>query len=525
MKKRALSLFATILIAFTGLTARLFYLSVLPKEASLVSSARERTLATSRATIYDRNLNPVVNNDFSYIAIIRPTADALAYLADMTTDYATREALIKGQLTVTQVSKAENYRNCDDIKPLKIHNRYADNSLVHILGYTNISGDGVTGIEKYYNEYLKSKGGELTVAYTADAQGRLLLDEKTEIRNKNYYSAEGLILTIDKDFQLILENALEKNNIKKGAGIIIDTESGEILACASTPVYNRNNLSASLNDSSAPFINRAFSQYPVGSVFKVITAAACIENGTILPFYNCTGSVKKTENIFYCNNLEGHGEIDFNTALSKSCNTYFIEAGIQCGGNNILSLAKSFKLGQCTDLGNGYMTDTGTLPTEKELKFYADIANFSFGQGKLTATPLQIACVFATLANNGIYNTPTLIKGFKDTNGNIVNKSKKASEEILKPSTCQIINTALKQTVIDGTGKSARSKYFDSYCKTSTAQSGQFDISGNEIKYCWFVGSFPEIDPQYTICIMKEDGISGGNDCGPVFKEIAEKIM
>jgi cell division protein FtsI/penicillin-binding protein 2 len=98
-------------------------------------------------------------------------------------------------------------------------------------------------------------------------------------------------------------------------------------------------------------------------------------------------------------------------------------------------------------------------------------------------------------------------------------------ERIIEQSTCEVIKKGLEKTVTDGTGTSAKSELFECCAKTATAQSGQYDENGKEILYCWFSGFFPKENPQYTICIMKENGSSGGSDCGPVFKEIAENIL
>ncbi len=524
MKKRTLSLFLAVIFSFIGITGKLFSLSVLPKKASNVSSLRNRTIASSRGMITDRNLSPLTNESYSHIAVIKPTNEALSLMDKLREDKEVKDSIIKGHLTFKRTSNSILYEGCDDIKLLKIYERYTDSFLIHILGYTDQTGKGVSGIEKYYNSFLSTGGGDLSVVYSADAQNRLLSDELIEIRDNGYYTPKSLILTIDKSIQEILENSLDNNKITKGAGVILDNETGEILACASRPVYKRNNLYEALKNEDSPFINRAFSQYPAGSVFKVVTAAAAIENNIKITEFNCTGKIAKTENVFYCNKLDGHGKIDFNEAVSKSCNPYFIELGVKTGGEALLNTAKKLHLGESNTFGNGYMTDKGTLPSISELQFEADIGNFAFGQGKLTATPLQIASVFSCIANGGIYKYPTLIKGTADESGNITENKKLTSEKVLKNNTCEVIKKGLKQTVIDGTGKPAFSEKLTSYSKTATAQSGQYDKNGNEIKFCWFVGFFPEDNPKYTVCIMKENGISGGGDCGPAFKEVAEKI-
>ncbi len=524
MIKRALCFFTAFIFIFGGIAGRLFRLSVFPKEVSTQKSLRSRTVATVRGNIFDRNMIPLTNNSYTYLAVIKPTPEALKHLRAVNEDKEITNTVLKGQLTFKQTDNQAIYDSCSDIKVLKIQERYSSNSLVHILGYTNSEGDGVTGIEKYYNDYLKSTSGELSVIYAADAQNRLLLDEKIEIRDDNYYSKNGLVLTIDIKLQQILEAALINNNISKGAGIILDNKSGEILACASLPVYDRKNLTASLNDENSPFINRAFSQYPVGSVFKVVTAACALKNNIPLKPYTCTGSITKTGNTFCCNKTEGHGKIELNEALSKSCNPYFIELGTTAGGEKLLKTAESFHLGESISFGNGYMTDSGILPDKTELQFDADTGNFAFGQGKFSATPLQIAAIFATFGNNGIYNTPTLIKGTVDHTGKLTQNKKKSCEKIIDISTCNTINTALSYTATEGTGKAALSKKVKSYSKTSTAQSGQYDRSGNEIKYCWFVSVFPAENPQYTVCIMKENGTAGGSDCGPAVRDIEEEM-
>ncbi len=525
MKKRVLSFALIINFLFVFLSGKLYSLTVKPQTVDNIKSSREKVIASTRGMIYDRNLLHFTNENFTYTACIKPTTEALRHIRSINEAKSTQESVIKGQFTVKNEADNKLFGGCDDIKLLKVYKRYSNNSLIHILGYTDNVNKGACGIEKYYNNYLEKNGGTLSVVYSADAQNRVLLNEDIEIRDNGYYSGNGISLTIDKNIQALLENALKNNNIEKGAGVVLDAKTNEILACASAPVYDRFNLKTAVNDTRSPFINRAFSAYPVGSVFKVITAAAAIENNVFLNNFYCSGSIKKTENIFNCNKLEGHKKITFNEAMSQSCNPYFIELGVKTGGEMLLNTAKKLHLGESVDFGNEYMTDKGTLPTINELNFEADIGNLAFGQGKLTATPLQIAAIFSCIGNSGIYNTPTLIKGEVNSEGNLKEHKKSTGEQVLSKHTCDIIKKSLENTVIDGTGKSAHSDFFDSCSKTSTAQSGQYDKNGNEIKYCWFVGFFPKENPKYTICIMKENGVSGGSDCGPVFKEVAEKLI
>lgn len=526
MKKRALSFALTVNILFLILCGKLFSLSVLPQEAATQSGTRVKDIHTSRGKIYDRNLAKFTDEVVKYTACIKPTDKSLKFLSNFPEESGTTKQLAQGYFVFKNTDTPQKYDGCEDIRVLPYFERYSDSLLVHILGYTDKSGNGMCGIEKYYNDFLKTTGGTLSVAYSADANGRVLTGEDVEIRDNGYFDESGLVLTVDKNMQIILENALKNGGIEKGAGVILNTQTNEILACTSMPSYDRNNLMKALKNADSPFINRAFSAFPVGSVFKAVTAAAALENNVSLDSYYCDGDITLNGNTFYCNNLKGHGKIDFYTATAKSCNPYFIDAGVRIGDEKILEMSKKFHLGKSVDLGNSFATDSGVLPSTEDLLSKADVGNLAFGQGKLTATPLQIAAIFSAIGNGGYYIEPTLIAGTVDSEGVFTEaQHNNEKEKILSDKTCDTLKKALEKTVTEGTGTAAQSNLYTCYAKTATAQSGQYDKHGDEIKFCWFVGFFPKENPQYTICIMRENGISGGSDCGPVFKEIAENIL
>lgn len=525
MKKRVVAFVVCLCIMFISLCGRLFVLTVTSREVATQTSSRVKNIAFVRGYIYDRNLTPLTNDTLTQTICIKPTFEAYKIISSQNENTDILPQIKKGKFTTKVVKKTDIYANCEDIKVLNTFQRYASNQLIHILGYTDKSGKGVYGIEKYYNDFLTETGGTLSAEYSADANGRMLTGERTEIRDNGYYDKDGVVLTIDKKMQNILETALLNGKIEKGAGIILNTQTNEILACASTPVFDRNNLTDAVNDKNLPFLNRAFSAFPVGSVFKLVTAASALENNIPTPNFNCTGKIEFNRNVFRCNKLDGHGVIDFDTAIAKSCNPYFINFGTKVGAEKLLNTAKKFKFGQSIDFGNGLCTDTGTLPPATDFVCNADIGNFAFGQGNLSATPVQIATMLSAIGNGGYYITPTLILGKTDKAGKLTKNENQEKIKILKNSTCNTLKRAMKKTVTDGTGAYAKSPLYTSCTKTATAQSGQYDENGNEIKFCWFVGFFPEDKPQYTICIMKEDGVSGGSDCGPVFREIAENIL
>ncbi len=523
MKKRILSLTLAINLLFVLLTGKLFSLSVFPQTVATQPGLRVKEIATTRGFIYDRNLSPLVNNAYTYVACVKPTHTAINLLKTKSAPQSVLEKAAKGYF-LTLPAKTDIYGNTSDIKTLTVFDRYPTNTALHIIGYTDSGYEGVCGIEKYFNEQLTESGGSLSVAYYSDATGRILLNEPVEIRNEEYYDKDGIVLTLDKSIQKITEIALKNGNIDKGAAVVLDVKTSEILACASTPVYDRNNIAEFINDENSPFINRAMCAYPVGSVFKVVTAVSALENGITPHNYFCKGSIEKSKTIFNCSNTDGHKNVDLSTALAYSCNPYFIELGTKVSAKKLLITAENLGFGKSTDLGNGFFTDSGILPEISELNSEAAVGNFAFGQGKFTATPLQIASLFATVGNNGIYNEPTLIKGATDKKGGFSPEIKETGYRVLKQSTCETIKNSLTKTVTEGTGKSAFSSLVDSCAKTATAQSGQYDENGNEIKYCWFAGFFPYENPEYVICVLKENGVSGGGDCAPVFKEIAENV-
>ncbi len=524
MKKRIISLTLILLLTFSSLSFRIYSLGIKNiNYASTNNTLKTNTIAESRGNIYDRNLEKITNAKEKYIACIKPTAKSFTEIERLLNKTQVETDLKKGHLVTTTVPYFDYFEQSNDILTLTTYERYDGNSLSHIIGYSK-NNKGEYGIEKYYNDILENGSGSLSLRYHCDALGRVLNGEAVEVYNDNYNNSSGVVLTIDKDIQKILENALINHNVEVGCGIVLDVETSEILACASLPVIDRSNLQETLKNENSPFINRAFSGYSVGSVFKIVTAASALENGVGNLVYECNGTITKSDNTFNCNKKDGHGSMDLKSALTYSCNPYFIELSCNVGKENLLKTAKSLGFNTATNFGNGYSTDKGNLPEAAELNSSASIGNLGFGQGSLLATPLQIANCYATVANGGIYNEPSLIKGFIEEDENFTEISKKTSERVLKTETCDILKEYLLNVVLEGTGKPAFTSLFLSCGKTATAESGQYDKNGVEISHSWYVGFFPYEKPKYVICIMKENGISGSSDCAPVFKEVAEEI-
>lgn len=524
IKKRIISSFLIFTLLLSGVVSKLFIISEnTDVYASNNSSTRQRIIAKTRGCIYDRSLKKLVNDETQNVVIIKPTAKALTEILKLENKEEIENTLRQGELYIGEersgaVSNSENILNTKTVK------RYSNKSLCHIIGYLSSDDEGLCGIEKEFDSLLNDYSGTLGAVFKTDALGRVLSSESIEIRDDRYNSSGGVVLTIDRDIQSIVETALINGNITKGAAVVLSVETGEILSVVSLPLYNQESPEESLNDDDSPFLNRAFSPYSVGSVFKVVTASAALENNVSQENYFCKGSTKKSGVTFYCNNKSGHGNLDIEKATAVSCNPYFIDLSVRVGAKEMIKYAKAFGFGTSEEL-YGASLQSGTIPTEEQLDSDAAIGNFGFGQGVLSATPLQLAVCYNTIARGGEYTSPKLVKGTINGKGELTPFSHNSRKyKAIEEATASEISRYLLYTVNEGTGQSGKSAYFNSCGKTATAETGQTDENGRPVYNTWFVGFFPYEAPKYTVCILKEDGASGSYDDAPIFKEISEKI-
>lgn len=524
MKKRVLSLTTVFLLLLSLLAVKTGRECLRPQAAAAQSSKRSLTVDVIRGDLLDCRGRSFTNVTERRAYCVVPTAAAPSFLRAANAERETEEALQNGMPVIVKTDKALTLPTDGCAKAITTFARYTDSTAVHLLGDVNVDGCGVGGLEECFDEELRDAGGELSVVYEADALGRLLATEPVGIHGNGYYTRGGVMLTVDKAVQEITEKALRDKGVSQGAVVVLDVQTGGILALASAPTYERENVAAVLNDASAPLLNRALCAYPVGSVFKVVTAAAALENGETLGKTYCGGSVTLSGNRFFCHNRGGHGFLTFEKAMAYSCNPYFIECGVSVGGTALLAEAKALRFGEALDIGGGLTAESGTLPNLKSLNSDAAVGNLSFGQGELTATPLQIAALYNTIAAGGTYRAPHAVQGLVSRDGDFSPMPVENESRVLSTETCAALTKALAACVEYGTAEDAASDRYTCACKTATAQTGTFDEKGDEKCVTWFVGFFPLETPRYTVCIVKENGISGSVDGAPVFKEIAEAI-
>ena len=493
--------------------------------ATTTQGTKSYLISSSRGMIYDRNMEKLVNCENENFAICLPSTEILSKIEKYVADGERQNIynnLKNGKITIFPTNKtfSENH-----IKSVSVCNRYSNNQpCVHLIGHLDENGVGAMGLEKAYQNFFNLSKGEIRAVWSVDALGNPLFGEGISIKNDGYNSPMGIQLTIDLTIQKIAENALINHNVTKGAVVILDGSTNEILAMASVPTFDPNNLGKSVNDENLPFINRAITPYSVGSIFKPFVSSVAIENDIEFE-YECVGSIKIGSTQFKCSNNTAHGLVDMNSAMEMSCNTYFIALGQKVGTEKLISICSDFGLGKPIELADNFNLKSGKLPTVESINSPQALANLSFGQGELLASPLQMAVAYSCFTNGGFYQHPTLMKAIIDENGKAIQKVELPEKyRIINENTANRVDGILKNVVTNGNGNKAYSFITNNHGKTATAQSGWYE-NGKEINHTWFCGYFYFNGKTYVVSIFKEDGISGANDCAPVFKEISDNIV
>ncbi|MBQ6877098.1 MAG: penicillin-binding protein 2 [Oscillospiraceae bacterium] len=525
MKKRMVIFLCAFVISLGAVMLRT---AVIAKEgtymkASVLNSRRTLTLEKTRAGIFDRNFVPFVNRNYERKLLVFPDILEVSALSG----YLDRDTMaeIFGKTEPSVVDIGGIIIEGEGIYNFSYPKRFSENTAAaHIIGYIN-GGKGVSGIEKSYNGFLEKNGSSVSVSYSTDGTGRLFAGGEINLSEERVFDKSGVVLTLDLEIQKAAEKILSEET-EKGAAVVMDVENGEILACASVPDFEPGRIADYLNEKGSPFVNRAFSAYTVGSTWKLVVAAAALESG-ISPErkFECTGSIEIDGRIYKCHWELGHGEIDMEKALEISCNPYFIDLAMEIGGKRILETAKNIGFGTKTDFGEGLFSSGGNLPTEEELFSKTVLASFAFGQGKLLATPVQLACLASSAANGGKAVVPKLVLGTYDRNGNWEPTPDYSENPVMSKKSADILKKMMINVVENGSGENAKPKEGTAGGKTASAQTGQFDEEGNEIIHAWFVGFFPAENPKYAVAVFAEGMNSGGDFAAPVFKRICEKIQ
>ncbi len=420
----------------------------------------------------------------------------------------------------------------------------------HLLGYVGASdpnkasdrvnffyyipdAQGKTGLELKYDEKLRgTPGRRLAIVNSAGYVHEYLQTEPS-------VNGQTLRLTLDFQAQLCAEQMLQD---KVGSIVLLNANNGEILAMASSPAYSPEAFipKISLRDyrlladnPARPFVNRAVSgTYMPGSIIKPLTALAALPNG-LNPdaHFVCDGSVPYGySKSIKCMFNAVHGSIDLTEALKRSCNGYFVEAGVKCGIDRLSQLFASAGIGSAT--GFELQERKGFLPKPSAKWSEAETAYVAFGQGKIEITPLQAAIYTAAIANGGTRWKPILIKNILDTSSDkhapvtVFEAMPEVKGKLATtPEAIQYVQEGMRQVVhgTSGSGRLARNSAVSLSGKTGTAD--VVTIRGKS-KNTWFIGFGKDLmsGTLYAIAVVIEGGESGGKTAAPIAGKFFEKL-
>ena len=408
-----------------------------------------------------------------------------------------------------------------------------------VLGFTGADNQGILGLEVKYDEYLQGTNGKILTL--TDARG-------IEIENAGESRLEpvngyDLCLSLDYNIQMYCEQAAKKVCTKKSADsvsvIVMNPQNGELMAMVNYPEFDLNNPFTLAGDTGEAvsaeekqnllnkmWRNQCISDtYEPGSTFKIITAAAALEEGVVKlddTFY-CPGYKIVEDRRIRCARTTGHGAETFETGIMNSCNPVFMELGERLGAENFVGYFKQFGLLSKTNID--LPGEAGTIMHKTENIGPVELATISFGQS-FQITPIQLVTTVSSIINGGTRVTPHFGVSVQDADGNTVKTfSYEMHENICTAETSETMRYLLEKVVSEGTGKNAKIEGFSIGGKTATSQT----LPRSDHKYISsFLGFAPADNPQVLVLVVinNPQGIYyGGTIAAPVAKEIFENIL
>ncbi len=414
---------------------------------------------------------------------------------------------------------------------------------------------GRDGIERVMERHLRGRDGYKYKL--VDAEGREVqpfAGQEKLLSLKGQVPAAGnrLFLTLDLELQKEAEGLLEE---KSGSIVMMDVHTGDILAMASSPSYDPKEFHAGMykdkwtklkSDPAHPLLNRAIQgQYPPGSVFKLVVAAAALEHEVFTERTGvfCSGYLRVGRKNFRCWKTWGHGRIGLEQAVVQSCDVYFYTAGKRLGIDRIAETANKFGLGLPTGLSL-LSEKPGLIPTSswKESQLgrpwiHGETISCAIGQGYVLVTPLQAVLIPCIIANGGRLLKPQIVKRVEDLNGNVIREylPEEYSSSVISEKTAKLLSEAMKGVVNQSKGTAywtARSQKIKIAGKTGTAQVTMLEkldhLRGDEIPYelrdhAWFVAFAPADEPEVAVAVLVEHGGQGSKSAAPLAKNLIEK--
>ena len=408
-----------------------------------------------------------------------------------------------------------------------------------VLGFTGADNQGILGLEVKYDEYLQGTNGKILTL--TDARG-------IEIENAGESRLEpvngyDLCLSLDRNIQMYCEQAAKKVCTKKSADsvsvIVMNPQNGELMAMVNYPEFDLNDPFTLVGDTGESvsaeekqnllnkmWRNQCISDtYEPGSTFKIITAAAALEEGVVKldDAFFCPGYKIVEDRRIRCARTTGHGAETFETGIMNSCNPVFMELGERLGAENFVGYFKQFGLLSKTNID--LPGEAGTIMHKTENIGPVELATISFGQS-FQITPIQLVTTVSSIINGGTRVTPHFGVSVQDADGNTVKTfSYETHENICTAETSETMRYLLEKVVSEGTGKNAKIEDFSIGGKTATSQT----LPRSDHKYISsFLGFAPADNPQVLVLVVinNPQGIYyGGTIAAPVAKEIFENIL
>ena len=481
----------------------------MPEKQSKVSSERNKTKKKKRIRSY-----PIIVLSVFYICL---TLALLIYIGNYA--YSNRQTLLNNsyntrqQILLSQNSRGRIYSRNGDVLAYTGKDENGKDKRIypygkefaHVVGY---STNGKMGIESQANYYLINTSIDLSDKVTYDTAG-----EK--------YPGDSVYSTLDVKLQEVAYNAL---SARKGAIIVSDPRTGEILAMVSKPDFEPNTIaqdwSSLIADKSpdAKLLNRATQGlYPPGSTFKIVTALAYLKDnaGKYSDYkYTCNGKYTYDGNTISCFHGENHGYLDFAGAFAKSCNSAFADIGLSVSrktfGNTLSALMFNSEL----PISGSYSQSKAHIDEDSS---YDDVMQLSIGQGATGVTPIHMNMITNAVANKGILMKPMLITGVKSEDGKDVESfSKESYKRLMTAEEAQTLKEMMEQVVLNGTASKLKGLSYTAAGKTGSAE---FNTNTSD-SHAWFTGFAPVENPEISVTIIVEDAGSGGSYAVPIAKRI-----
>ena len=559
-KKKIMIVFLCAALILAALIGRLIYLMVFDaeyyQELAQDLHEREREIKAARGEIVDRNgVVLATNRTVCTISVIHSQLEEPEeVISVLGRELGLSEAEVRKK--VEKVSSMEKIKtNVDketgdrirgyDLAGVKVDEDYKryypfDELASRVLGFTGGDNQGIIGLEVKYEEYLKGTNG--TILTVTDARG-VELEGVAEDRIEPV-AGETLQVSLDYNIQAYCEQAamkvMEEKQAEAVSILLMNPQNGEIYAMVNVPEFNLNEpyeLNTGADESSLTdeelqdalnqmWRNRCINDtYEPGSVFKIITSSACLEEGVVSldDTFFCPGYRIVEDRKIRCHKVGGHGQETFVQGIQNSCNPVFMDIGLRLGADRFYEYFEDFGLMKLTNID--LPGEAGTIMHKKEDIGTVELATMTFGQS-FQVTPIQMAVTVSSIINGGNRVTPHVGTAILDENGKLVKEFEYEAESgIVSEETSEIMQMLLESVVSEGSGKNAYLEGYSIGGKTATSQT----LPRSANKYISsFLGFAPADDPQVLGMVIIHDpqGVYyGGTIAAPVLKSIYDNVF